>query len=310
MTILLELEHEVGVLIRRVKRVIGERARDRPPRPEPAGYLMLAHLIDTGPLRASALSRRSTSTRVRSAGRCRRLVDLGLVERTAGPRRRPRDLVVASATRAAQRLADGCRARRERLDERLGDWTDDELGSFVATLGRYNASPATLTGPDESAQREPDRRVRRAARPRPARSRSRPRRRAAATARRAAVEHDGQRRRAGRRARRRRASSSSTSTPAGVQANVAAAERLAVELQRRAGAAGLRLDGERRPSRPAVGSTAASRPARSRTAPASPPHGIGTRQPSRPTSPVRNQAGSWRSSGATSTCSRPSSSPW
>ena len=42
----------------------------------------------------------------------------------------------------------------------------------------------------------------------------------------------------------------------------------------------------------------------------SPLHGIGTRQPSRPGSPVRNQDGSCRYSGSTSTCSRPSSSPW
>ena len=41
-----------------------------------------------------------------------------------------------------------------------------------------------------------------------------------------------------------------------------------------------------------------------------PLHGIGTRQPSRPPSPVRMKNGSDLSSSATSTCSRPSSSPW
>ena len=42
-----------------------------------------------------------------------------------------------------------------------------------------------------------------------------------------------------------------------------------------------------------------------------PDHGIGMRQPSRPTgSAPRKYAGSCRSSGGTSTCSRPSSSPW
>ena len=39
-------------------------------------------------------------------------------------------------------------------------------------------------------------------------------------------------------------------------------------------------------------------------------HGIGTRQWSRHSTPVRNQAGSCRSSSGTSTLSRPSSSPW
>ena len=57
------LEHEVGVLIRRVRRAIGERARAVHPDLQPMSYLMLAHLAESGPLRSSVSRRSSVSTR-------------------------------------------------------------------------------------------------------------------------------------------------------------------------------------------------------------------------------------------------------
>ena len=50
------LEHEVGVLIRRVKRVIGQRSRAVHADLQPSSYLMLAYLAETGPMRSSALA--------------------------------------------------------------------------------------------------------------------------------------------------------------------------------------------------------------------------------------------------------------
>ncbi len=50
------LEQEVGVLIRRVKRVIGERSRSVHPDLQPASYLMLSYLAAEGPQRSSVLS--------------------------------------------------------------------------------------------------------------------------------------------------------------------------------------------------------------------------------------------------------------
>src|SRR6266516_3603604 len=52
------LEQEVGVLIRRVKRVIGERARAVHPDLQPASYLMLTYLATDGPQRSSVVSER------------------------------------------------------------------------------------------------------------------------------------------------------------------------------------------------------------------------------------------------------------
>ena len=51
-----QVEQEVGVLIRRVRRVIGERARAVHPDLQPPSYLMLGYVLNEGPIRASALS--------------------------------------------------------------------------------------------------------------------------------------------------------------------------------------------------------------------------------------------------------------
>ena len=37
-------------------------------------------------------------------------------------------------------MADVQRHRRKYLDERLADWSDEDLRAFVDMLGRYNAS--------------------------------------------------------------------------------------------------------------------------------------------------------------------------
>ncbi len=50
------IEHEVGVLIRRVRRVIGARAAMVHPDLQRAAYLMLAYVIEDGPQRSSTIA--------------------------------------------------------------------------------------------------------------------------------------------------------------------------------------------------------------------------------------------------------------
>ena len=134
---LMRLEQEVGVMIRRVKRVIGERAHAVHPDLQPASYLMLAYLGQHGPMRASAAAEMFNIDKGAISRQVAHLVDLGLVERTPGPRRRPRlaDLGHRDGGRAADR---GRRAPAPWLDERLGDWDAEELEEFARVLGRYN----------------------------------------------------------------------------------------------------------------------------------------------------------------------------
>ena len=134
-----DLEHEVGVLIRRIKRVIGVRAHAVHPDLQPASYLMLAHLADVGPTRSSAIAGAFDVDKGAISRQVQHLVDLGLVDRVPDPADGRATLVSASAD-AVRRMADVSTRRREWLDERLGDWSDADLAGFVEVLGRYNAA--------------------------------------------------------------------------------------------------------------------------------------------------------------------------
>ncbi|MCW2791070.1 MAG: transcriptional regulator, MarR family [Nocardioides sp.] len=131
------LEAEVGVLIRRIKRVIGERSRAVHPDLQPASYLMLSYLAEHGPMRSSAIAETFDIDKGAISRQVQHLVDLGLVDRTPDPGDGRASLVSASDD-AVRRLADVTAHRRKWVDERLGDWSDAELTGFVDVLGRYN----------------------------------------------------------------------------------------------------------------------------------------------------------------------------
>jgi len=132
-----QLEHEVGVLIRRIKRVIGERAQAVHEDLQPASYLMLGYLAEQGPLRASAMAEVFHIDKGAISRQVQHLVELGLVARTPDPDD-GRATLVAATDDAVRRMADVAEHRRKWLDEQLGDWSDEELLDFVKVLGRYN----------------------------------------------------------------------------------------------------------------------------------------------------------------------------
>lgn len=134
---LLRLEQEVGVLIRRVKRVIGERARAVHPDLQPASYLMLSHLVSSGPQRSSVLSERFGVDKGAISRQVQHLCELGLLERTPDPEDGRATLVSASPD-AVTRMEALNRDRRRWLDEQLAEWSEDDLREFVTGLARYN----------------------------------------------------------------------------------------------------------------------------------------------------------------------------
>ena len=131
------LEREVGVLIRRIRRVIGERARLVHPDLQPASYLMLSWLVDEGPVRASSMVENFNIDKGAVSRQLQHLGDLGLVSRTPDPDD-GRATLVAASDDAVRRMADVADHRRKWLDEQLGDWSAEELDGFVDTLARYN----------------------------------------------------------------------------------------------------------------------------------------------------------------------------
>lgn len=137
--LLRQLEEEVGVMIRRVRRVVGERARAVHPELQGSTYLMLTWLRDHGPVRASAMAEAFCIDKGAISRQVQHLSDLGLVERAPDPDD-GRAHLVAVTDSAAARLTEVNSERRAWLDERLGEIGDAELGEFVRLLSLYNAS--------------------------------------------------------------------------------------------------------------------------------------------------------------------------
>lgn len=131
------LEREIGVLIRRVRRVLHERARAVHPDLQPASYLMLGWLVDAGPVRASAMSEAFGIDKGAISRQLQQLVDLGLVVKEPDPADGRATLVSASDD-AVRRMADVAEHRRKYLDEQLADWTEQDLAQLAGILGRYN----------------------------------------------------------------------------------------------------------------------------------------------------------------------------
>ncbi|WP_408896898.1 MarR family winged helix-turn-helix transcriptional regulator [Nocardioides sp. R1-1] len=132
-----ELETEVGVLIRRVRRVIGERARAVHPDLMPSSYLMLGYVREHGPLRASAMCAVFEIDKGAVSRQVQHLIDLGLVDRAPDPGD-GRATLLSVSEEGARRLDDVAEERRELLAERLGEWPVEELEDFAASLRRYN----------------------------------------------------------------------------------------------------------------------------------------------------------------------------
>lgn len=131
------LETEVGVLIRRARRVIGERARAVHPDLQALSYLMLGYVAGHGPVRASEVGAAFHIDKAAVSRQVQHLLDLGLLDRRPDPDD-GRATLLSISEEGERRMAAVAEARRRWLDERLGEWSEDELTDFVATLGRYN----------------------------------------------------------------------------------------------------------------------------------------------------------------------------
>jgi DNA-binding MarR family transcriptional regulator len=134
-----QIEHEVTALIRRIRRVIGDRARALHPDLQPATYLLLTHIADRGPVRSARVVEAFGIDKGAVSRQVQHLAELGLVERTPDPADGRAALLSVTAA-ARERLADVQRERLARFEARLGGWSDAELRSFADALARYNSS--------------------------------------------------------------------------------------------------------------------------------------------------------------------------
>ena len=135
------LEHEMGVLVRRLRRLIAERARLVHPELAPVGYSMLMALQDE-PRRASDLVDLFSIDKGAVSRQVQALLELGLIERTPDPEDR-RAAILAITDEGTRRLATVSDKRRAELLGRLSTWSSEELADFVSALSRYNAALET-----------------------------------------------------------------------------------------------------------------------------------------------------------------------
>jgi DNA-binding MarR family transcriptional regulator len=131
------LERELGVLIRRVRRVIGERARAVHRDLQPASYLMLTFLAAEGPQRSSVVSEKFNVDKGAISRQVQHLCDLGLLVREPDPAD-GRAMLISASPDAVRRLEAVDSGRREWLDQQLAEWTETDLRDFVSGLERYN----------------------------------------------------------------------------------------------------------------------------------------------------------------------------
>ena len=136
---LMRLEQEVGVMIRRVKRVIGERAHAVHPDLQPASYLMLAYLGQHGPMRASTVADLFSIDKGAISRQVTHLIELGLIEKSRDPEDGRAWLLTATPD-ARQRLEQVAVSRRRYLADRLDGWEAGDLEAFTHLLARYNES--------------------------------------------------------------------------------------------------------------------------------------------------------------------------
>lgn len=133
------IESEVGTLIRRVKRVMGERAREVHPELHPMTFFMLTHLAANGPMRGADLSEVFDMDKGGVSRQVQALVDLGLVERRPDAEDR-RAILLDATDDGRRRLEEMSRTRSDLFDQRLGDWSDAELSAFARQLAAYNVA--------------------------------------------------------------------------------------------------------------------------------------------------------------------------
>ena len=133
------LEQQVGVMVRRIRRIIGERARAVHPDLQSSSYLMLSWLGKHGPRRASEMVEAFGIDKGAISRQIQHLVDLGLADRAPDPDD-GRALLISPTPDAVVRLAAVTSEHRAWLDDRLRDWSDDELSGIVDLLTRYNAA--------------------------------------------------------------------------------------------------------------------------------------------------------------------------
>jgi DNA-binding MarR family transcriptional regulator len=132
-----ELEREIGLLLRRSRAISARLAGELHPDLDGAAYGLLSLLQDAGPLRASDLVTRIGLDKSTVSRQVAHLVDLGLVHREADPDD-GRAQVLTPSPEGASRLARIRDVRRARWEDDMSDWPASDVAALADLLRRLN----------------------------------------------------------------------------------------------------------------------------------------------------------------------------
>lgn len=135
----LELEEQMVVIARRLRRAIAERAAALDPSLSTVAYAVLEYLRRNEPSRQTDIVTALGSEKGAVSRAIRELVDLGFVESVpdASDGRVQRAAITALGT---ERLDAVIEARRAAYAEKLRGWSSQEIRRLAADLARYNAT--------------------------------------------------------------------------------------------------------------------------------------------------------------------------
>jgi DNA-binding MarR family transcriptional regulator len=131
------LEHEIGTLLRRIRKGLAERAVQVHPELNPTSYMILTTLSEHGARRAADLAELFALDKGSVSRVVHQLLELELIARSPDPAD-GRASLLSVTDEAVRRLAEVRDHRREHFDDRLLDWEPEEIEELAARLGRFN----------------------------------------------------------------------------------------------------------------------------------------------------------------------------
>jgi DNA-binding MarR family transcriptional regulator len=138
---LAEVEHQLRVMIRGIKRVIARHATVVHPSLMPSSFVVLGWLAEFGPARASAVAEQFDIDKGAVSRQLQHLGELGLIERTPDPDDGRAQLVSVTED-GRRRLKAAHDARHALRDQQLSQWSAEDLAAFARQLARFNADTA------------------------------------------------------------------------------------------------------------------------------------------------------------------------
>ena len=134
-----DLEHEVGRLLRRVRRGVADRAALVDPALSATAYPLLLTLHEFGPRRAADLADLFALDKGAVSRVVHQLLELDLIERTPDPDD-GRASILQVTGKARTKLAALVAQRREEFGARLSGWEPENIAELARGLAAFNTA--------------------------------------------------------------------------------------------------------------------------------------------------------------------------